>query len=182
VGVVAAGRLIPDNPEDVARFLDSLRRAGAHEQAAALADRAAADAALDDPGAGACLLASLQEAGAGAQVTALLRRDPAAHVFLDHPGAVACLLASLQEAGAGAQARAPADRTAAHDDPGDVTALLASLRQAGADTQARALADRLPGSGMFELFRRLGDRQDQFRFGRESDGSPAKPWDWGDLD
>jgi hypothetical protein len=35
---------------------------------------------------------------------------------------------------------------------------------------------------MFDLFREQEDRQDQFRFGREADGSPAKPADWRDLD
>ena len=40
----------PRRPGGVASLLDSLREAGAHEQAAALAARAAAHAALDDPG------------------------------------------------------------------------------------------------------------------------------------
>ena len=96
------------------------------------------------------LLDSLREAGAQEQVTALLRRDPAAHVPLDDPDAVA--------------------------------RLLDSLREAGAQEQATALADRLPGAGMFELFREQEGRQDQFRFGREADGSPAGPWAWEDLD
>ena len=44
----------------MAALLGSLREAGADEQAAALADRAAAHAALDDPGAVAALLDSLR--------------------------------------------------------------------------------------------------------------------------
>ena len=40
----------------------------------------------------------------------------------------------------------------------------------------------LPGAGMFGLFREKEDRQNRFRFGRESDGSPAGPWGWEDLD
>jgi hypothetical protein len=68
------------------------------------------------------------------------------------------------------------------DNPDTVAKLLDSLRRAGAQEQFTALADLLPGAGMFELFREQADRQDQFRFGREADGSPAKPWDWGDLD
>ena len=40
------------------------------------------------------------EAGATAQATAQLDRDPAAHVGLEHPGAVAELLFALREAGA----------------------------------------------------------------------------------
>ena len=60
----------------MASLLDSLREAGADEQAAALADRAAAHAPLDDPGGVALLLDSLREAGAHEQAAALLARDP----------------------------------------------------------------------------------------------------------
>ena len=90
----------------VARLLGSLRQAGAHEQAAALAARAAAHAPLDDPGAVASLLDSLREAGAHEQAAALAARGPAAHAALDDPGAVARLLGSLREAGAHEQAAA----------------------------------------------------------------------------
>ena len=103
------------------------------------------------------LLSRLRAAGAQEQVTALLARDPAAGVSLDDPFG---------------------ERDAA----GGVDRLLGSLRAAGADEQATALTDRLPGAGMFRIFREQRDPQDQFRFGREADGSPAKPWDWGDLD
>jgi hypothetical protein len=58
----------------VASLLASLREAGAHEQAAALADRAVAHAALDNPGGVAFLLVSLREAGAHEQAAALLAR------------------------------------------------------------------------------------------------------------
>jgi len=34
---------------------------------------------------------------------------------------------------------------------------------------------------MFELFLEQG-LADQFRFGREIDGTPAAPWGWEDLD
>jgi hypothetical protein len=84
----------------VARLLDSLRAAGADEQAAALLARdPAAHAALDHPDAVASLLISLREAGADEQAAALARRA-AAHAALDHPDAVASLLASLRRAGA----------------------------------------------------------------------------------
>ena len=175
-----------DDPDAVAGLLDSLREAGAHEQAAALAGRAAAHAALDDPGGVACLLDSLREAGAHEQAAALLARDPAAHAALDDPDGVASLLDSLREAGAHEQAAALAGpRPAAHaalDDPGGVARLLDSLREAGAHEQAAALADRLPAAGMFELFLEQKGHADQFRFGREADGSPAAPWGWEDLD
>ena len=82
----------------MADLLGSLREAGAHEQAAALADRAAAHASLDDPDAVAVLLDSLREAGAHEQVTALLARA-AAHAPLDDPDGVAILLDSLRRGG-----------------------------------------------------------------------------------
>ena len=160
-------------------------RRARQDQVTALADRAAAHVALDDPGAVARLLDSLRAAGAQDQVTALAR-DPAAHVALDDPGAVAGLLDSLREAGAQDQVTALLRRDpAAHaalDDPDAVAELLDSLREAGAQDQVTALVDRLPAAGMFELFREQEDRQDQFRFGREADGSPAEPWGWEDLD
>ena len=68
----------------------------------------------------AALLDSLREAGAQEQVTALLPRDPAAHVPLDDPGAVARLLDSLREAGAQEQVTALLHRDpAAHVPLGD---------------------------------------------------------------
>ena len=86
-------------------LLDSLRAAGAQEQAAALLDRdSAARVPLDDPYAVGQLLDSLRAAGAEEQAAALLRRDPAAHVSLENPGAVADLLGRLREAGAQEQA------------------------------------------------------------------------------
>ena len=95
------------------------------------------------------------------------------------------LLTSLWDAGAHEQAAALADRAAAHaalDNPYGVASLLPSLRQAGAHEQAAALVDRLPPAGMFEFFLEQNGPADQFRFGREADGSPAAPWGWEDLD
>ena len=169
----------------MARLLDSLRRAGADEQVAALAARAAAHAPLNEPYGVAFLLGSLREAGADEQAAGLLARDPAAHAALDDPLAVASLLHSLREAGADEQAAALADRAAAHaalDDLDGVARLLDSLRRAGAHEQAAALAGRLPAAGRFELFLMQNRSADQFRFGREADGTPAAPWGWEDLD
>jgi hypothetical protein len=109
-----------------------------------------------------------------------------AHVALDDPGDVAELLHALRRVGAHEQAAALLDRDpAAHvplDDPGGVAELLGSLRQAGAHEQAAALVSRLPAAGMFGLFLEQHGRTDQFRFGREADGSPSPPWGWEDLD
>jgi len=86
------------------------QEAGADEQAAALASRAAAHAPLDDPAVVTWLLARLREAGANEQAAALLARDPAAHAALDDPHGVASLLARLRDAGADEQAAALASR------------------------------------------------------------------------
>ena len=98
---------------------------------------------------------------------------------------MASLLRSLREAGAHEQAAAllardPAAHTAL-DDPGEVARLLDRMRQ-GAHEQAAALIGRLPAAGMFELFLEQKGPADQFRFGREADGTPAAPWGWEDLD
>ena len=60
--------------------------------------------------------------------------------------------------------------------------LLDSLRAAGAHDQAAMLTDRLPTAGMFGLFLKRQSHEDQFRSGRQADGSPAAPWGWDDLD
>ena len=128
------------DPHAVAGLLDRLREAGAAEQVAALAERAAVHVALDDPFDVAGLLDSLREAGVEDQAAALLARDPAAQVSLSDPGAVAWLLDSLREAGAEEQAAALLARDpAAHaplSDPRAVGGLLDSLREAGAGTAA----------------------------------------------
>ncbi len=100
--------------------------------------------ALGDPWAVARLLDMLRRAGAQDQVTALLARDPAAHVALDaldHPlfavtqSPVSYLLNRLRAAGAQDQVTTLADRAAAHislDDPSGVARLLDGLRAASA--------------------------------------------------
>jgi hypothetical protein len=181
----AAARIPLDEPEAVAGLLDGLLEAGATEQVTTLLRRdPARHVPLDNPRAVAGLLNGLREAGATEQVTTLLRRDPASHVPLDNPRAVAGLLTVLRDADAEEQVTVLADRAAAHvplDDPEGVARLLDSLRGTGAEEQANALTGRLPGAGMFELFREQEGHLDVFRFGREADGSPARPWGWEDL-
>ena len=184
----AAAHAPLDNPGRVARLLDTLREMSADEQVAALAARAAAHAPLDNPGLVAHLLDALRETGADEQVAALLARDPAAHVAIDGPGGVALLLIRLRRAGAHEQVAVLLARDlAAHaaldsHSPADVDHLLQTLRQAGAHEQAVVLTARLPMAGMFELFIRQQGPADQFRFGREADGTTAAPWGWEDLD
>ena len=56
-----------------------------------------------------------------------------------------------------------------------VPTLLTALRDAGTRAQATALIERLPAAGQFRLFCRQEGRAEQFRFGQEADGRPAKP-------
>ena len=177
-----------DNPGAVAMLLGSLRVVSADEQAAALLARnPAAHAPLDNSLGVGELLGSLREAGAHEQAAALLARDPAAHAPLDNSLGVGELLGSLREAGAHEQAAALLARNPAAHAPLDNSLgageLVKTLRAAGAHKQAAALIGRLPAAGMFGLFlfERL-DPADQFRFGREADGTPATPWGWEDLD
>ena len=175
-----------DDLRGVAVLLDKLRKAGMGLQAAMLAARAVVLAPLDDPYGVAWLLNGLRGAGAEQQAAALLARDPAAHVALDDPGGVGILLGKLRAASAQQQAAALAARAAAYaslDKPaGGVIHLLDRLRAASAHQQAAVLVGRLPAAGMFDLFLEQERRPDQFRFGREPDGTPATPWDWDDLD
>jgi hypothetical protein len=82
------------------------------------------------------------------------------------------------------QAAVLAARAAAHarlDNPERVARLLAGLREAGAREQAVTLAGRLSAVGMFGLFLEQNGPADQFRLGREVDGTQAAPWGWEDL-
>ncbi|MEV0239925.1 hypothetical protein AB0I06_08320 [Streptomyces sp. NPDC050674] len=177
--------VVLDSPGAVAGLLRALREAGADDQVTALLARdPAAHVVLDAPGAVARLLEALREAGADDQVTVLAERT-AAHALLDAPGAVARLLEALREAGADEQVTVLAERTAAHallDAPGAVARLLEALREAGADEQIATLTERLPAVGHFDWFINLGRNQEQYRLGREPDGSAAPAWTWNDLD
>ena len=187
-----AARVSVDDPRAAVWLLESLLEVGAGKQAIVLADRAAAHARLDDPNV-VILLGVLWNTGAQDQVTALLDRDLAARVPLDAPDAVSALLKILLKVGAHDQiatllrrnpgARVSLDaRRSSEVWPIPELSLLESLQEAGAHEQAAALVDRLPGAGMFRLFRLQEDHRSRFRFGRETDGRPAEPWDWDDLD
>jgi hypothetical protein len=170
-----------DNPRAVTKLLpqlwevlvqayrqDGLRDVGAEDQFAALAGRAAACIPLDDPRAVADLLLFLWHVWAKNQLATLLARDPAARTTLDDPDDVARLLDGLREVGN------PEDpRVGFACDIGTPPR---------AREQAEVLTDRLPGAGLFRLFCERRDRQQRFRFGRETDGRPARQWGWEDLD
>jgi len=65
----------------------------------------------------------------------------------------------------------PRQCLAALDDPHGVASLLDRLREAGAHEQAAAQTARLPATGMFGLFPEQKGAADQFRSGREADGT-----------
>ncbi|MEU3640964.1 hypothetical protein AB0H23_32665 [Streptomyces albogriseolus] len=181
----AAAHAPLDHPTAVTKLLRELRKAGADDHATTLAERAAAHAPLDDPRAVTFLLEELQKAGKDDQVAVLVARNPAAHTSLDLPRDVAMLLQELRKAGANEQVTALAERAAAHVPLNNwpaVDELLEELQRAGADEQATTLAERLPAAELFQQFTGLGRNQEQFRLGREPDGSPAPSWTWDDLD
>ena len=163
----------------MASLLDRLREAGAHEQAAALAGRAAAHAPLDNPAAVARLLDSLREAGAHEQAAALAGPCPAAHAPLDDPGAVARLLDVLREAGAHEQAAA-LRLTGPPPTPPSTTrtpwpACWTSLRKAGAHEQAAALAGRAAAHAPLDNPDDVARLLDSLR-GRARTSRPPRCW------
>jgi hypothetical protein len=140
----AAAHAPLDNPATVATLLRSLRRAGALNQAAALATRAATHAPLDNPATVVMLVDTLQKVDAQDQAAALAARA-ATQVPLDNPAIVARLLHTLRRAGAKEQAAALAARAATQaplDNPAAVGTLLHILRDRGALDQVTVLAAR----------------------------------------
>ncbi|MFE2103023.1 hypothetical protein, partial [Streptomyces sp. NPDC059468] len=145
----AADHAPPSDSYALARLLDSLQKAGAEEQTAALLGRFAACVSLDNPDAVVDLLTRLRGVGADEWTAALLDRNPAARVSLDNPDAVARLLNRLRWVGADKQAAALLGRAVARvslDAPYAVARLLEWLREAGADEQTAALLDRNPAA------------------------------------
>ena len=123
--------------------------------------------------------------GTDEQVSVLLAREPAAHAALDDPSAVIELLGALRGVGAEEQVAVLAGRLAAHasfDNPSAPVLLLEILRRVGTEEQFGAFVHRLIAEGRFDLFRQEADYHARYRFGRESDGSPAPVWGWQDLD
>ena len=172
------------DPRGVALLLRRLLAESAYGQVAALASRSVAHVSLDDPGDVAWLLGALGAVGAANQIAPLLARDPAAHATVNDPVRVRVLLYELDAACATGQVAALAARAVAHvslNDPEAVTDLLYALRRVGAQAQAAALIERLPAAGRFELFLEQEGRREPFRFGRDADGRPARPWAWIDL-
>lgn len=66
--------------------------------------------------------------------------------------------------------------------PGAVASLLRELREAGAQHQVEGLVDRLPATGMAAAFLEQQGHWNGPDLGGETDGSPARPRGWEDLD
>ena len=145
----AAAHAALDDPYGVASLLDSLREAGAHEQAAALLARdPAAHAALDDPArrgqpagppAGGGRARAGRRAGRPGPPPTPPRRP-------GRRGPPAGPPAGGGRARAGRRAGRPGRRPRPPRPPGDVARLLDSLREAGAHEQAATLLARDPAA------------------------------------
>jgi hypothetical protein len=110
---------------------------------------AAEHASLDNSLAVAGMTDALRTAGAGAQVAALVARNPAAQVSLGDPFAVGSLLSVLRQVGEDGQAAILGERAVDHaplQDPEAVGRLLDALRDVGEDEQAAALLARNPAA------------------------------------
>ncbi|MFF8177757.1 hypothetical protein [Streptomyces chartreusis] len=181
----AATHVALTNPDAVASLLWALWEARADGQVAALLARdPVAHVALTKPEAVTSLLQALWEVGAEEQVTTLTERA-VPQVALDNAYAVGRLLQVLREVRADVQITALAERAAkgvALTNPDAVTWLLRVLRRAGADQYSTTLAERLPAAGHCDTFFHLEKNREQFRLGREPDGSAAPSWTWNDLD
>jgi len=136
-----------DDLDGVTALLKALREAGADEQAAALAARAAAGASLHD--ANSFAVARLLDALPEGKATALAARA-AADASLDDPDSIADLLDGMGwarwTAGPTADLAARAAADASLDNPRGVARLLRALRESGADGQAAALVARDPAA------------------------------------
>ena len=150
-----ADRIVAEvNLDDATSFsllYKEMRRARAIGAASALTARALAEA---DPSQVSWMLSELYAGGpldgADDAVTALLARDPVAHVRLDDPWVIARLLRGLGHAGAEDAITALLARDpAAHvrlDDPSGIRYLLRVLRDAGAEGAVTALLARDPAA------------------------------------
>ncbi|WP_182881232.1 hypothetical protein [Microbispora sp. H10949] len=145
-----------DDPFHVGSLLDSLHRAGAHDQIATLLARyPVSGVSLDRPADLGVLLDGLHKVEAHEQFTALARRA-AAHAPLD-PLGVGVLLDSLRKAEAHEQIAAllARDPTAhlpldTHYSALSLRRLLPSLRKVGAHDQFTALAERAAAHAAFD--------------------------------
>jgi hypothetical protein len=182
----------------VARLLSTLRNIGAEEGVSALLARhpeqhADLDdlagigrmARADDPGGVAGLHKSLRDVGALGQASALATRA-ANDASVDDLRDTVAFIGELRCIGADEAASTLAARAAAspvlHDARG-VTAFLKALRNAGEVEPLSILIDRAANVGLWmETLQFDSDKAQQFKFGREPDGTASPQWGWQDLD
>ena len=179
----AAAGIPLDDPDGVASLLRKLREADMREQGLALAARSAGHSPLANPNAVASLLRELWRAGACDPASSLAARA-AADAPLGDLHAVARLLGELRETDMREQAIILAGRAAAHaplDIGHAVASLLDELSEGGMSEQVTLLVGRLPAEGLFDLFCTEANNQITYRFGREPNGNPARPWRWDDI-
>ena len=176
-----AMEVCPGDGARVAALLDALRDAGAGEQVTVLAQRAAAEPSFDKAYDVVLLLRALQRVGAGEQAAVLAQRA-ATKVSLDHADDVALLLGALREAGAAEQAAVLAQRAVTKvslNDGSHVAGLLDALREVGTGRQMAQFVRRLAAEGLFDQSPDANDAR--YLFGRNPNGTPARPWSWDDL-
>ncbi|MFD7846695.1 hypothetical protein ACFV4K_27625 [Nocardia sp. NPDC059764] len=174
---------VPVHDTSVMPLLKRLQEMGAHAQAAQLAGRVAAETSTERAAVLAKAFEALHDIDAHESERQLAARVDPARVEIGAPEAIARIVQGLRHVGAIDAATAVAER-AASELRLDVLALTAKLLDELASMPGRGpwerLRRRLPAGGQFDLW--VSDVPgDEFRFGREPDGTPATAWAWEDL-
>ena len=182
------------DPNDLAApdLLSRFYEMGMLDAVRVLAGRMGAEIRLGDADSLNTLLRIAWNVQADDAVTALLTRDPSAHVSIgtfSSMRGIAALLQALHHVGARNAFNVLANRLMAELDLANgigneietdaISDLLATLWEAGVGEAAMTLAGRIADRGMFLPCRRA--LPDVFRFGRNSDGTPSGPWGWASL-
>jgi uncharacterized protein YidB (DUF937 family) len=176
-----------DDHEGILMLLDGLLTVGASDQIEVLTERIARTAPIEDCESVADVAYGLQMVGAEDQIKVWLGREPARHVELKDITEVLGILGVFQDVEAEDQIRILLDRILAEEFLPEwydesFTYYVEDLRRIGAAAQLEAMIERLPAAGLFDAFVDCGGDGPRFRFGRELDGAPARPWNWDDLD
>ncbi|MGW1743477.1 hypothetical protein ACWCPQ_32270 [Nocardia sp. NPDC001965] len=171
------------NPVGVADLLVSLRGLELTEYTTRIAERATTETDLTNPVGVADLLVSLRGLELTEYATRIAERATT-ETDLDYPKGVAKLLVALWNLELTEHATRIVNRatTEIEESTESAVTLLRSLQNLGLVEQAATLVHRLPGAAMFSQFLDCIDDPEIFRFGRDSDGRPADPWSWSDLD
>ena len=138
------------------------------------------------PVAVAVVLAGLKAAKADEQISVLIARDPASHASINGAMEIGWLLGALRSVGATEQvasllARDPASHSGL-DNPIGTEMLLDALNRTAAQEQVKILKDRISQLADLRANEENSGPTGEFRYGLQSDGNPASPWDWDALD